>query len=573
MPSLRFVVGGRRRALVVLTGSAFASGVAEALFLVAVTRAAFAITDGDDRVGVVADRYLSVEHALLLALSLALARIVFAAVSSWQSARLSAHVVASLRRRLSRAFLDASWSAQHGERAGSLQELLTTYTSQANSLVLALSQGLVAAANLIALLGMAVAVDPVGALVLVAAVSVLGLALRPLRRVVRRASDAATAEGMELATTISEVSELGLELQVFHVQDEAAGRLAHLVDRVRDRRRWLQFVSGLTTPVYVGLAYVALLGALAFVAASDAASLTSLGAAMLVMLRSLSYGQAVQSASTSISASVPPVEALRERLEAFTAARRVDGGMPAGSIGELAAVDVSFAYVPGEEVLRDVSFTIAPRQVIGIVGPSGSGKSTLVQLLLGLRAPQRGRILADGRDIATLDRADWARRVTFVPQAPHLISGTVRENITFFRSGVTDEDVERAARLAHLHAEIVAFPDGYEHGVGPHGGHLSGGQQQRLSLARALVEHPDVLILDEPTSALDVRSEHLIRETLSELRADMTIIVIAHRLSTLDICDRLMVIQDGELRGFDEPARLAEANAFYKQALVLSGLR
>ena len=117
------------------------------------------------------------------------------------------------------------------------------------------------------------------------------------------------------------------------------------------------------------------------------------------------------------------------------------------------------------------------------------------------------------------------------------------------------------------------FPDGYDRQVGERGSHLSGGQQQRLIIARALVEHPDVLILDEPTSSLDVRSEHLIRQTLDRLRNEMTIIIIAHRLSTLDSCDRLMVIYDGELKAFDTPDNLEKDNDFYREALRLSGLR
>ena len=181
--------------------------------------------------------------------------------------------------------------------------------------------------------------------------------------------------------------------------------------------------------------------------------------------------------------------------------------------------------------------------------------------------------MADGRPIGELSKREWARKVTFVPQAPHLIAGTVADNIRFLRDDVSDADIREAAKLAHLHDEIEAFREGYEHPVGEHGSHLSGGQQQRLCIARALVENPDVLILDEPTSALDVRSEHLIRSTIVELKEHMTIIIIAHRLSTLDVCDRIMVIQSGELKGFDTPVNLARTNDFYNEALVLSGLR
>jgi ABC-type multidrug transport system fused ATPase/permease subunit len=141
------------------------------------------------------------------------------------------------------------------------------------------------------------------------------------------------------------------------------------------------------------------------------------------------------------------------------------------------------------------------------------------------------------------------------------------------RDDVSQEQIEAAARAANLHADVVGFAEGYERQVGERGSHLSGGQQQRLIIARALVEDPELLILDEPTSSLDVRSEQLIRETLNELRSRMTIIIIAHRLSTLDICDRIMVIQDGELKGFDTPQRLEMSNDFYREALLLSGLR
>jgi ABC-type multidrug transport system fused ATPase/permease subunit len=294
---------------------------------------------------------------------------------------------------------------------------------------------------------------------------------------------------------------------------------------------------------------------------------------MLVMLRSLGYGQALQGAYLGLSSSAPWIERLMGQLEHFEQGKRHDGGEAVGSIQQIEVNHVTFAYPEDKSVLHDLSLTIEQREIVGIVGPSGGGKSTLVQLLLGLRDPQEGRILADGRNIADLDKAEWSRKVTFVPQAAHLIAGSIADNIRFLRDDVTDEEVERAARLAHLHDDVMGFEGGYERQVGEQGGHLSGGQQQRLCIARALVENPDVLILDEPTSALDVRSEHLIRETLLALKERMTVIVVAHRLSTLDICDRIMVIQAGELKGFDTPANLEQSSDFYREALVLSGMR
>jgi ABC-type multidrug transport system fused ATPase/permease subunit len=564
---------GRRRQVALLAVTSLAGGFAEALFLVLATRAAFAITDGEDEFGIVANRYLSVWTAVALALGLVVARVLLAIIANWQSARLNAAVTARMRSELSSAFLEASWPAQQAERSGRLQELLTTFTARGQELITNLAQGIVSGGNLLALLVSAILVDPVAAIAVIGAVFVLGLVLRPIRTAVKRQARKSAAAGMDFATSLSEVSQLGMEVHVFRVQDEADRQVQNLIERNARVNERLSFLRGMVPAIYTGLAYLALVGALAVVAASDTASLTSLGAVMLVMLRSLSYGQAAQTSVASIISTLPYLDTYEARLQEYRTAKVVDHGAPVDQIGTLELVDVSFSYVPGQPVLHHISATIPPREIVGIIGPSGSGKSTLVQLLLDLRQPTEGRVLSDGRDVRTLSREQWARKVTFVPQQAHLIRGSIADNIRFLRPGVSDEDVERAARLAHLHDDVKAFPEGYQRDVGERGGHLSGGQQQRLCIARALVEQPDVLILDEPTSSLDVRSESLIRRTLDELRSRMTVIIIAHRLSTLDICDRIMVIQDGELKAFDTPANLEQSSDFYREALVLSGLR
>jgi ABC-type multidrug transport system fused ATPase/permease subunit len=163
--------------------------------------------------------------------------------------------------------------------------------------------------------------------------------------------------------------------------------------------------------------------------------------------------------------------------------------------------------------------------------------------------------------------------VSFVPQDARFFAGSVADNIRFFRADLDDHAVHRAAKLANLYDEIMAMPDGFETPIGERGGRLSGGQRQRLSIARALAEEPDILVLDEPTSSLDVRSEALIRESLSGLAERTSVLIIAHRLSTLEMCDRIMVVYDGEIQGFDTPGRLERDNPFYREALRLSGLR
>jgi ABC-type multidrug transport system fused ATPase/permease subunit len=397
--------------------------------------------------------------------------------------------------------------------------------------------------------------------------------LRPLRHLVKRLSKEASMANLKYATDVSEIAGTMQEIRVFDVEVPVQRRMQAVIDRAAVLDRRAGFVSQLGGSVYQGFALLLIVGALALVWSAHMSGLASFGGILLIVLRSLTYGQAAQGQMQSLHSSAPYVEMLEEERMRFRESSNKADGLPLTRIGELRFDHVSFEYTAGRPVLTDISFTVEHGEVIGIVGPSGAGKSTLVQLVLRLRRPTQGRILADGVDIAEFAQADWFKRVSFVPQDARLFSGTIAENIVFYRDGVSPEAIERAARAANLHEEILRMPDGYDQWVGEGGMRLSGGQRQRLCIARAMVESPDVLVLDEPTSALDVRSEALIRETVSSLAPTTTVFVIAHRLSTLDVCDRIMVIHDGQLQGFGTSSYLEANDPFYQEALVISGLR
>ena len=244
------------------------------------------------------------------------------------------------------------------------------------------------------------------------------------------------------------------------------------------------------------------------------------------------------------------MERLQEATRRYEESAPTWGSEPVEGVQTVAFEDVSFAYREGRPVLKEMSFEVRGGETIGVIGPSGAGKSTLIQILLQLREPTSGRYLVNGKDADLISSADWHRLVAYVPQEPRLLHASVTENIRYFRD-IGPEDVERAARLARIHDDITAWPEGYDTIVGPRADAISGGQQQRMCLARALAAHPAVLILDEPTSALDPHSERLIQESLSALKHELTLFMIAHRMSTLDICDRVMVVIDGRLAAFD----------------------
>jgi subfamily B ATP-binding cassette protein MsbA len=213
--------------------------------------------------------------------------------------------------------------------------------------------------------------------------------------------------------------------------------------------------------------------------------------------------------------------------------------------GAVAFENVEFGYDPTVPVLRDITFTIGPGQMVGIVGPTGSGKSTVVSLIPRFRDPDAGRITIDGVDITDFKLHGLRCQIGFVLQDTVLLRGTVRENIAFGRPDATEEEIIAAAKLANADEFIVRMPGGYDSLVGDRGGTLSGGQRQRIGIARALIRNSPILILDEPTAALDAESEELVIEAMERLMEGRTVITIAHRLSTLRDADKLIVIKDG----------------------------
>jgi subfamily B ATP-binding cassette protein MsbA len=196
-------------------------------------------------------------------------------------------------------------------------------------------------------------------------------------------------------------------------------------------------------------------------------------------------------------------------------------------------------------VLHEVSFDIEPGQVVGIVGPTGSGKSTVLSLLPRFYDPSLGRVLIDGVNVADYKVAALRAQIGFVLQDAVLFRGTVLENIAYGRPEATDEEIIAAAEIANAHEFISRMPLGYDSFVGERGETLSGGQRQRIAIARAVIRNSPILVLDEPTASLDTESEHLVIEALRRLMKGRTVIMIAHRLSTLVDADKIIVLKDG----------------------------
>jgi ABC-type multidrug transport system fused ATPase/permease subunit len=337
--------------------------------------------------------------------------------------------------------------------------------------------------------------------------------------------------------------------------------------RLTKLRQRAAFVSNVTSPAYQYLGLLLVIAALATASTFRSIDVAAFGAIALLLIRSLSFGQQLQKAYQTIADNMPFVEKLEEMRAVYASRATADGSVVLEAVHDLELDGVHYSYDGATAALAGVSAKFTPGEIVGIVGPSGSGKSTLSQLILRLREPTAGAIRVNRMPVADYTLASWYRHVSLVPQDPRLLHATVADNIAFLDPGVTRERVVDAARAANVHEVIEALEQGYDTRIGPAFRDLSGGQIQRIGIARALARGAQVLVLDEPTSALDVHSEAVIQATLEGLRGRALVLIIAHRLSTLSICDRIVVLRDGTVETMGTLNDVSERSDFFRRAL------
>ncbi|HUA74442.1 MAG TPA: ABC transporter ATP-binding protein [Solirubrobacteraceae bacterium] len=569
---VNLLLGRRRKTVVVLAVCSIFSGFAEAGTLALIAQIASTVVTGAKTVHF-DHSFLHVTASrgtlILVAFGLVMLRLVLQFPLSILPSRIAANVQGNLRKSLFDAFTRASWSVQSRDREGQLQETTTSQVMSATAGALQATGLITSTATFLVLLGTAIALNPFAAVIVaVASIALFGL-LRPLRaRGVANARALSKAQ-VEYAGGVAESIRVAEETHVFGVVSAQRERIAGLVENSEGFYYRSQLITRFVANFYQSLIYVLLVGGVAGLTLVGHSHAGALAGVVLILTRAGTAGQLVQGAYQGLSQSLPFIERTQEAVKRYNESAPDFGHERLGRVGEVSFRGVSFGYDPQRPVLSDISFDVRGGEVIGIIGPSGAGKSTLVQLLLQLRKADRGSYLINGVSADRYAREDWYRQVSYVPQEPRLLHATVADNIRFFRD-IDDAAVEHAAKLARIHDDITGWANGYQTVVGPRADAVSGGQQQRICLARALAANPEVLVLDEPTSALDPHSETLIGESLMALRSELTLFIIAHRMSTLDICDRVMVIVDGRLVGFDTKALLQTQNTYYRHASELA---
>jgi len=554
------------RNLVLVGGLAFLSGAAESAILALVTSVALDTTELASRSG-----GLGSAQRLWLAGALLVTTFLIGLLLSKLTADIAASSSQRARQQLLTAFHEASYQRKSRDRVATLQEALTTYVDRFTTGFMALLGLLSALLSLVSYAFMAVVIDVRTALALVVVGGLLVFVQRPATRKTKLASRALVGRRGEYARGATESVLLARELAVFGSAPAARDRLLELDADVAHQYRQTKFLAAMTPRIYQTVAFALVIGGLAAVSTTTTSDLTGVAAVALILLRSLSYGQALLASAQQVAEYRPYLDSLTGLLDSYRQDRRHLGTRPLEELRTIRFRQVGFAYEPDRPILHDIDLDIRPGETLGVIGPSGSGKTTFINLLLRLYEPTTGTIEVNGIQLAEVEETAWHRRVAIVPQEPRLLHASIADNIRFLRP-LDDASVRRGAEAASIATFVTSLPGGYDAMVGELGSGLSGGQRQRICIARALAGRPDLLVLDEPTSALDGESERAVQTTLEALSGSVTMVLVAHRLSTLSICDHIAVIDAGRLVAFGTPDELRRTSAYFRDALGHAGL-
>jgi len=467
---------------------------------------------------------------------------------------------------LAQSYLYADWNHIVDRRSGDLYNVMLTAVHRAAGIIRAVISLIAHSLTALVYLAFALMVSPIAVGLFLTSVALLLLVLWPVLRLVRRVSAEIIPVQSQFAQRVQELLSGNKVIKALGAEDRVLSEIEDDTSRLRRLSLKQGILTELTGAAELGL--MMSLVVLFILSEFELANAINAGVIGLILLRLSQRAQGAIATLGQIAGGVPSTGFVLETLEDLRAHREQSGEkVLAGNFRTLQFENVSYKYSTGREVLHGIDFSAKNGEFIGIVGGSGAGKTTLVDMVLGLLSPTVGRIVLNDIELGDTDRTAWRRRLGYVSQETILFNDTVRNNISAYRSGVTDEDVQWVAEIAQATEFIDRLENGYDDVIGDRGVRLSGGQRQRLALARALATRPEILLLDEATSSLDSHAEYEFQKALENVRQEFTIISIAHRLSTVIHADRILVLDEGKIVESGSPSELLKIQGSYFKRL------
>jgi subfamily B ATP-binding cassette protein MsbA len=405
------------------------------------------------------------------------------------------------------------------------------------------------ALTLLALVVVMVSQDPLLTAIILVAGPLVALVIRKMGQITKKGAKVQAATTAITIGVIRETSQGARIVKSFQLEDMLRGRMSAAIKTLEDTANRVAQVRASVNPLIEMLGGLSVAGVVAYAAWQTTSGVETPGhifAFITALLLAADPARRLAKFHLQMKALAVNVGLMFEILDTPIAeSKEATGSALRVQTGEVRFDRVSFAYAPGNNVLRDISFTAEGGEMTALVGPSGGGKTTVFSLLQGFWKPDSGHIFIDGQSINASTLASWRRNIALVSQDVFLFEGTIRDNIVAARPGASDDELRAAAGAACADEFIQKLPSGYDTSVGELGSMLSGGQRQRISIARAFLKNAPILLLDEPTSALDSEAEQKIQEALGELMQGRTTIVIAHRFATVQRAQRIHVIDGG----------------------------
>ena len=467
---------------------------------------------------------------------------------------------------------ETDWPHLAQQKIGHLDQLLTTYVTNGAGLLSVISFLMLSLVNLLVYGLIIINISPTIAILVCVMGILLFFLFKPLFYKNNRISEKSASSYKKLSHYVNEHI-LGMKvIKSMSVEQEVVKNSMEHFDYMRKLSMGVYSARNITNSLLQPMGIVLISGIFALFYKTEVFTFGSFAVIVYAIQRLFSQIQAVQSQIHGLSSGFPYLAEMLHHKEDALKNKEVNAGTKDFYFkNSLDFKRVDFSYGGDSDVISGINFSLKKGEILGLIGPSGAGKTTIVDLLLRLYQPQKGIIELDGADISGIKMKEWRTNIGYVPQEAFLINDTVENNIKFYDSSITDEDMISAAKMANIYGFIEEQPQKFQTAVGERGTLLSGGQRQRIALARVLARKPKVLILDEATSSLDNESELFIQKAIESLRGKITMLIIAHRLSTVMIADNLIILEKGKIIESGSPQNLLqdENTYFYKNSNLI----